>query len=619
MGIQEHWTSIKELYNTTCREEIGTRERSHKEWISKESIDKIQRRKEKKSRLNTCRTRQAIKTAQEEYTQANKEVKQSLKRDKHKFIEEIAETAERAAATGNLKGIYDATKRLCGRYSRPELPVTDKNGNSLQGKEAQLNRWAEHFEDLLNRPAPSHPPDIPPAERDLDINCDPPTEKEIEEAIRRQKSGKAAGPDYIPPEALKVDIGTSVGILHKLFERIWTAEEFPQDWKDGHLIKLPKKGDLSNCGNYRGITLLSIPGKIFNRILLERMKETIDVHLRDNQAGFRQNRSCVDQIATLRIIVEQSMEWNSPLLINFIDYEKAFDSVDRTTLWKVLRHYGIPLKLVRLIQNYYEGSRCCVIHEGQFTRSFEVQTGVKQGCLLSPFLFLLPIDWIMKETTKSRRQGIQWTPWSQLEDLDFADDLALLSHNHQQMKDKTQELVRISQSTGLKVHPGKTKVLKINTNVDEDIKINEEPIEEVTSFTYLGSIIDGTGGATADVKARIGKARGAFHQLQSVWKAGNIRTYTKIRIFNTNVKSVLLYGSETWKLTKQTINKLQSFINGCLRKIMKIHWPETIRNVVLWRKTGQQPVEREIKKRKWRWIGHTLRKPADNVTRQSLR
>ena len=275
------------------------------------------------------------------------------------------------------------------------------------------------------------------------------------------------------------------------------------------------------------------------------------------------------------------MEWNSPLLINFIDYEKAFDSVDRTTLWKVLRHYGIPLKLVRLIQNYYEGSRCCVIHEGQFTRSFAVKTGVKQGCLLSPFLFLLTIDWIMKATTKSKRQGIQWTPFSQLEDLDFADDLALLSHSHQQMKEKTQVLARISQSTGLKVHPGKTKVLKNNTSVKEDIKIDEVPVEEVTSFTYLGSIIDGTGGTVADVKARIGKARRAFQQLQPVWKTGSIRTHTKIRIFNTNVKSVLLYGSETWKLTKQIINKLQSFTNSCLRRIMKIHWPDTIRNVVL--------------------------------------
>ena len=87
--------------------------------------------------------------------------------------------------------------------------------------------------------------------------------------------------------------------------------------------------------------LLSTPGKVLNRVLLERMKEAVDPKLRDQQAGFRRNRSCADQIASLRIIVEQSLEWNSPLYINFIDYE-AFDSVDRETMWKLLRHYGVP-------------------------------------------------------------------------------------------------------------------------------------------------------------------------------------------------------------------------------------------------------------------------------------
>ncbi len=94
------------------------------------------------------------------------------------------------------------------------------------------------------------------------------------------------------------------------------------DWTEGTLIKLQKKGDLRNCSNYRGIMLLSVPGKVLNRIILERMKMTVDIQLRDEQAGFRKNRSCSDQITTLRIIVEQSLEWNSPLYINFIDYEK---------------------------------------------------------------------------------------------------------------------------------------------------------------------------------------------------------------------------------------------------------------------------------------------------------
>ena len=124
------------------------------------------------------------------------------------------------------------------------------------------------------------------------------------------------------------------------------------------------------------------------------------------------------------------------MYINFVDYEKAFDSLDRDTLWKLLQHYGIPDKLISLIRNRYEDMACRVVHAGQLTDSFMVKTGVRQGCFLSPFLFLLAIDWIMKKTTTNRRNGIQWTPWSQLEYLDFSDDLALLSHSHQQMQEK---------------------------------------------------------------------------------------------------------------------------------------------------------------------------------------
>nr|KAG5708303.1 hypothetical protein BaRGS_034334 [Batillaria attramentaria] len=242
------------------------------------------------------------------------------------------------------------------------------------------------------------------------------------------------GPDEIPAEAIKADTETAVNMLHSLFSKIWEKEEVPAQWKEGIVIKLPKKGDLRDCSNYRGIMLLSVPGKVLNRILLERMREAVDPMLRDQQAGFRRNRSCADQIASLRIIVEQSLEWNSPLYINFIDYEKAFDSVDREALWKLLRHYGVPGKIISLIQCTYQDMSCRIAHAGQLSESFEVKTGVRQGCLLSPFLFLLVIDWIMKTTTAGRKNGIQWTLWTQLDDLDFADDLALLSHSHSQMQ-----------------------------------------------------------------------------------------------------------------------------------------------------------------------------------------
>ena len=407
-------------------------------------------------------------------------------------------------------------------------------------------------------------------------------------------------------------------MLHGLIGKIWDQESIPSEWKEGLLVKLPKKGDLSLCKNYRGIMLLSTAGKVLNRIILERMREAVDETLRDNQAGFRQSRSTSDQIATLRIIVEQSLEWRTPLYIKFIDYEKAFDSLDRNTLWYLMASYGIPGKIISLVKNTYEGTSCRILHDSGLTETFSIKTGVRQGCLLSPFLFLLAIDWAMKETTSDSRNGIQWTLVDQLEDLDFADDLALLSHTHSQMQAKTLKLEAISSKVGLKVNTDKTKIMGLNSKSNEHISITNRDLEDVTSFTYLGSVINITGGTDEDVLARIGKARSAFNILGNIWRSREITTATKIRIFNSNVKPVLLYGSETWRMTENTVSKLQTFVNRCLRRILQIYWPDTINNATLWESTGQLPVKEQIKKRKWTWIGHILRRPNTCLARQAL-
>ncbi|CAH8624379.1 unnamed protein product [Schistosoma haematobium] len=332
------------------------------------------------------------------------------------------------------------------------------------------------------------------------------------------------------------------------------------------------------------------------------------------QAGFRKDRSCTDQIATLRIIVEQSVEWNSSLYINFIDYEKGFD---RRTLWKLLRHYGVPEKIVNIVRNSYDGLQCKVVHGGQLTDAFQVRTGVRQGCLLSPFLFLLVVDWIMKTSTSEGKHGIQWTAQNQLDDFDFADHLALLSRTHEQMQMKTASVAAVSASVGLSIHKGKTKVLKFKAENSNPTTLDGETLEDVESFTYLGSIIDGQGGSDAEVKARIGKARVTFLQLKNIWNSKQLPTNIKVRIFNMNVKAVLLYRAETWRTTTTTIKKVQVFINSCLRKILNIHWPDTISNSLLWERTNQLPAEEEIRKRRWKWVGHTLRKSSNCITRQA--
>ncbi|VDP80753.1 unnamed protein product [Schistosoma curassoni] len=166
------------------------------------------------------------------------------------------------------------------------------------------------------------PPDIEAAHTDLPIDFNSPTIEEIRMAIRQIKSEKAAGPDNIPAEALNSDIKTTTNMLYLLFKKIWEEEQVPTDWKEGYLIKISKKGDPSKCGNYRAITILSVPGKVFNRVLWNRMEDAVDIQPQDQQAGFRKDRWCVNQIATIRIVAEQSIEWKSSLYISFIDYEK---------------------------------------------------------------------------------------------------------------------------------------------------------------------------------------------------------------------------------------------------------------------------------------------------------
>ena len=198
-------------------------------------------------------------------------------------------------------------------------------------------------------------------------------------------------------------------ILTEIFRDIWENEKIPEIWKTGLIVKLPKKGDLGDCGNWRGITLLSLTNKVFSKIIHMRLAQALDTHIRQQQAGFRPGRSCSDHIFTLRQILEQSKEWNAPLYVNFIDMEKAFDSIHRDSLWKILRHYGIPQKLVKIVRILYNDFKSQVICNTELTAPFNVTTGVKQGCILSPFLFLLSIDWIMKQVTSEGRKGIRWT------------------------------------------------------------------------------------------------------------------------------------------------------------------------------------------------------------------
>ena len=148
--------------------------------------------------------------------------------------------------------------------------------------------------------------------------------------------------------------------------------------------------------------------------------------------------------------------------------------------------------------------------------------------------------------------------------------------------------------------------------------MGEEPIAEVESFKYLGSIVEKKGGSNKYAMTRIGKARGIFHMLKNIWKSRELTVKTKLMIFNSNIKTVLLYGCETWRTTRKTQQKIQTFVNRCLRTIFRINWFDKIPNEELWKRADEEPIGKQILRKKWSWIGHTLRKDDSNLTKQAL-
>ena len=179
----------------------------------------------------------------------------------------------------------------------------------------------------------------------------------------------------------------------------------------------------------------------------------------------------------------------------------------------------------------------------------------------------------MKETTKDQARGIQWSLSKHLQDIDFADDVALLSQRHNDMTRKLESMRETAAMIGLKIIIQKTKSLRVNQGNNANLNIGGDEIHDIEKFTYLGSIVSSEGGTDQDILTRIAKVTTAFHILRPIWRSramSAISVKTKLRMFNTNVKSVLLYACETWRVTKASNNRIQTFVNRCLRHILRV-------------------------------------------------
>nr|VZI38299.1 unnamed protein product [Spirometra erinaceieuropaei] len=531
-----------------------------------------------------------------------------------------------ASNVGDIRKLYRLIRQVSGKPSTLSDSVRDVNGGFIADNSVKVERWCEHFEHHLNfdtqptSPLFSSSADFLPFPT-YAVPCDPPSEEEVADAIRKLRNNKAPGEDGIPAEIFKSCVDTLAPWLHEVIERAWRDEVVPDDWGLGILVPILKKGDKTRCENYRGISLIDVAAKIFAIVLLGRFQAVRDSRTRPNQARFRAGRGCADQIFTLRRILEFRRSYQQPTAVCFVDFAAAFDSVHRESLWRIMALDGVPAKIIAMIKAYYRSTTARVLVRNSFSQPFGIRSGVRQGCILTPILFNYAIDWILGRALRDS-DGVEFAPGHRLTDLDYADDIALLASSFGDLQSMVSRVNEVAKSVGMSINAGKTKVFSscIPDQEKAPLGIDGCQLEEVDSFKYLGARLLPNGQSKDDIVSRIDAARWVFSSLRKcLWNRRDLSIATKIRVYRASVRSVLLYGCDCWALRVADERKLEVFDHHCLRIILRVKLTDFVSNeIVRARYNNIARITQAIQERRLRLFGHVLRRPPQELSVTAL-
>lgn len=260
------------------------------------------------------------------------------------------------------------------------------------------------------------------------------------------------------------------------------SEDIPEQWKSSTIILLHKKGPKDDLSNYRPISLMSNLYKLFTKIITRRLTQILDENQPPEQAGFRSGFSTADHLQALNQIIEKMEEFNLPLYIAFVDYKKAFDSLEHASVFQALVNQGVETKYVRLLKTIYSQSTAKVKTE-KVGQTFTLGRGVKQGDLISPKLFTCVLEEIFRKLQWSSKCGIT-VNGRRLTNLRFADDVVLFATSHKQLQQMLRELNEISKSTGLEMNFSKTQLMTNKAPIP--IKLEGTELNYVDDYISLG-------------------------------------------------------------------------------------------------------------------------------------
>jgi hypothetical protein len=461
-----------------------------------------------------------------------------------------------------------------------------------------------------------------------------PSLDEVTASVKALRNHAAPGDDLVDARMLKAG-PVVVEWLHRVITAVWKSGKAPVEWKRALVVPIYKnKGPKDEPGSYRGISLLSIPGKVYASLLLHRISGQVESKLSEAQCGFRPGRGTVDAMYVLRSLGAACGEHNTCLAKAYIDLTKAYDSIDRWALWKVLRLYKVHSKLIALLEDLHTGTTAAVRLDGRVGPAFDVKAGVRQGCVVAPMLFNIFMDHVVNRALagmpegcgvhirvqgRSRQGdgGIADAPGSiqRIVLLMYADDVVLLSHKPSELAVMLVVMDQVALEYGMTINAAKTEIqvqqaaTKSQQLEAPTVELSGGPVKVTQEFKYLGSWIGQDWGVDKEVAARRGRALGVFQTFSNVWANKKLRMAEKMAVYNSFVVPHFLYGAEAWNCTTGHMHALETAHSACLRRIMGVSRADRHRLQHIHMVCDSQPLELMLIQRTFQWLGHVMRMP----------
>ena len=645
-NVEDSWASFHDTVYTAAHENLGPTQRKHQDWFD-ENSEEITKLLEEKHRLHRIYLRNKSTANKTAFRNIRSTVQGRLRKMQDSWLNQKANEIQHHADTKDTKRFYESIKAVYGPQYVTPSPILDSDGKTLLTERSSiLKRWAEHFDAVLNRPSEINEEAINRLPQ-VDINPDldiAPTLPEVEKAIDQMSNGKAPGTDAIPAEVYKHTGPQLRNKLTQLFQTIWTQGAVPQDFKDASIVHLFKrKGNKQACDNHRGISLLCIAGKILARILLNRLtKHLEDGLLPESQCGFRKERGTSDMVFAARQLQEKSQEQNVDLYTTFVDLTKAFDTVSRNGLWKIMKKFGCPDHFIHMIRQFHDGMQAQVLHDGESSSPFSVTNGVKQGCVLAPTLFSIMFSAMLTDAFQDTDPGVNIryrtdgklfnlqrlkaktkVHVDKLREFLFADDCALNAGSIEDMQRSMNLFATACNNFGLTINTKKTEVMyqpaPQKSYQKPTVSVNGQNLAAVDNFTYLGSTLSRCVHIDNEVDSRIAKASSAFGRLRStVWERRGISLSTKLSVYRAIVLTTLLYSCETWTVYQRHAKKLNRFHLNCLRKLLRVKWQHKVPDTDILEQSGMPSVFTMLRQSQLRWAGHITRMPDERLPKRVL-